>query len=109
MPGLDQTAAAKILGLSPEQVKMNVVFLGGAFGRRATASSDFVSEAVHIAKAGKNKFVKMVWTREDDLQGGYYRPFYVHNVKVGLNDQGMPIAWRHNIVGQSIMAGTHHH
>jgi isoquinoline 1-oxidoreductase subunit beta len=105
LPGIDQAAAAKILGLSPNQVTVNTVFLGGGFGRRATLSSDFVSEAVQIAKAS-GKFIKMVWTREDDMKSGYYRPAYVHKVKVGLDGSGMPVAWQHNIAGQSIMAGT---
>jgi isoquinoline 1-oxidoreductase beta subunit len=105
LPGIDQAAAAKILGLSPNQVRVNTVFLGGGFGRRATPSSDFVSEAVQIAKASE-QFIKMVWTREDDMKSGYYRPAYVHKVKVGLDGSGMPVAWQHNIAGQSIMAGT---
>ena len=105
LPGIDQANAARILGMKPEQITMNVVFLGGGFGRRATIASDFVSEAVHIAKVS-GKFVKMVWTREDDMKGGYYRPMFVHRVNTGLDASGMPVAWRHNIVGQSIMAGT---
>jgi isoquinoline 1-oxidoreductase beta subunit len=105
MPGIDQISAAKILGLKPEQVTMNVVFLGGGFGRRATMTSDFVSEAVQIAKAS-GKFVKMVWTREDDMKGGYYRGVFVHRVNAGLDAKGIPVAWRHNIVGQSILEGT---
>jgi isoquinoline 1-oxidoreductase beta subunit len=103
LPGGDQAAAAKILGFKTEQVKVNVPFLGGGFGRRATPASDFVSEAVHIAKAS-GKPVKMVWTREDDMKGGFYRPFYVHNVRIGLDKDGFPVAWNHNIAGQSIMA-----
>ena len=105
LPGIDQAAAAKILGFNPDQVTVNTVFLGGGFGRRATPSSDFVVEAVHIAKAS-GQFIKMVWTREDDMKSGYYRPAYIHNVKVGLNAQGIPAAWQHNIAGQSIMEGT---
>lgn len=105
MPGIDRDAAAKILGIAPEKVKIITPFLGGGFGRRATAAADFVSEAVHIAKAS-GKFVKMVWSREDDMKGGYYRPAYVHKVKVGLDAAGMPIAWLHNVAGQSIMANT---
>lgn len=105
LPGIDQAAAVKILGFSPDQVTVNTVFLGGGFGRRATPTADFVSEAVQIAKAS-GAFIKMVWTREDDIKGGYYRPAYVHNMKVGLNGQGMPVAWLHNIAGQSIVAGT---
>jgi isoquinoline 1-oxidoreductase subunit beta len=105
LPGLDQAAAAKILGFAPDQVTVNTVFLGGGFGRRATTQSDFVSEAVQIAKAS-GQFIKMVWTREDDMKSGYYRPAFVHRVKVGLDGSGMPVAWKHNIAGQSIMAGT---
>lgn len=102
LPGADQAAAAKILNMKPEQVKVNVQFLGGGFGRRATPGSDFVSEAVHIAKVS-GKLIKMVWTREDDMKSGYYRPFFVHNVQVGLNASGTPAAWKHNLAGQSIM------
>ncbi|UPK66791.1 xanthine dehydrogenase family protein molybdopterin-binding subunit [Chitinophaga filiformis] len=106
MPGLDQGAAAKILGLKPEQIRVNTVFLGGGFGRRATPSSDFVSEAAHIVKASGKPLVKMVWSREDDIKGGYFRPAFLHKITAGLNAQGKPIAWKHTIVGQSIMEGT---
>jgi isoquinoline 1-oxidoreductase beta subunit len=105
MPATEQEAAAKILKLRPDQVVVNTVFLGGGFGRRATTTADFVSEAVEIAKAS-GKFIKMVWSREDDLKAGYYRPFFVHHVNAGLGADGLPVAWQHNIVGQSIMAGT---
>jgi isoquinoline 1-oxidoreductase beta subunit len=105
MPGADADVAAKILNIKPEQVKVNVEFLGGGFGRRGTPGADFVAEAVHIAKAS-GKLVKMVWTREDDMKAGYYRPFFVHNVKVGLDANGLPVAWKHNLAGQSIMAGA---
>ncbi|MEP6844777.1 MAG: xanthine dehydrogenase family protein molybdopterin-binding subunit [Panacibacter sp.] len=106
MPGLEQGVAAKILGLNPEQVKVNTVFLGGGFGRRGTPASDFVSEAVFIAKNSGNKFIKMVWTREDDIRGGYYRAAFLHNVQIGIDNNGMPTGWNHSIVGQSIFAGT---
>ncbi|SHN16886.1 xanthine dehydrogenase family protein molybdopterin-binding subunit [Chitinophaga sp. CF418] len=106
MPGLDQGAAAKILGLKPEQIRVNTVFLGGGFGRRATPSSDFVGEAAEIVKASGKPLVKMVWSREDDVKGGYYRPMFLHKITAGLNAQGLPIAWKHTIVGQSIMEGT---
>src|SRR5262249_37418301 len=78
---------------------------GGGFGRRATPTSDFVSEAVIVAKAAGVP-TKTVWTREDDIRGGYYRPAYVHRVRVGVDDKGMPTAWDHVVVGQSIAAGT---
>lgn len=106
MPGLDQEAVAKVLGLKPEQVRVNTVFLGGGFGRRATPSSDFVKEAAEIIKASGKPLVKMVWSREDDVKGGYFRPAFLHKVTAGLNAQGLPVAWKHTIVGQSIMEGT---
>jgi isoquinoline 1-oxidoreductase beta subunit len=105
MPGVDQAAAAAILGLKPEQVKLNIQFLGGAFGRRANPTSDFVSEAVHVAKAS-GKFIKLVWTREDDIRGGYYRPAFLHQAQIGIGADGLPAAWKHTLVGQSIVAGT---
>jgi isoquinoline 1-oxidoreductase beta subunit len=105
MQGTDQLAAAKILGLKPEQVKINTVFLGGGFGRRANPAADFVSEAVQVAKAAGVP-VKTVWSREDDVKGGYYRPMFLHQAKIGLGADGLPVAWVHVEVGQSIMLGT---
>ncbi|MEO8418184.1 MAG: xanthine dehydrogenase family protein molybdopterin-binding subunit [Methylophilaceae bacterium] len=105
MQGTDQQAAAKILGIKPEQVKIHTVFLGGGFGRRANPVADFVAEAVQVAKAA-DATVKTVWSREDDVHGGYYRPMYLHKAKIGLDASGMPVAWEHTAVGQSIMLGT---
>jgi isoquinoline 1-oxidoreductase beta subunit len=101
----DQAAAAKIAGLEPKQVTLHTTFLGGGFGRRATPNSDFVSEAVHLSKATK-KPVKVVWTREDDTRGGYYRPMWLSRIRAALDGEGKPVAWAHTIVGQSILAGT---
>jgi len=104
---MDQKSAGEILGLKPEQVKVHTMFLGGGFGRRATPTSDVVSEAVHVAKAaGGSAPIRTVWTREDDMRGGYYRPMWLHRVRVGLDGGGVPISWRQTIVGQSILAGT---
>jgi isoquinoline 1-oxidoreductase beta subunit len=103
---MDQKAAAEITGLKPEQVKIHTMFLGGGFGRRATPASDFVSEAVHVAKAAPGAPVKVVWTREDDMRGGYYRPAWSHRVRVKVGADGRPVAWRQTIVGQSIVEGT---
>lgn len=105
LPMADQAVAAKILGFKPEQVKLNIQFLGGGFGRRATPTSDFVAEAVQVAKAS-GKFIKLVWSREDDIRGGYYRPAFLHQVSIGIGNDGMPAAWKHSIVGQSIFQGT---
>ncbi|MCX7078732.1 MAG: xanthine dehydrogenase family protein molybdopterin-binding subunit, partial [Pseudomonas sp.] len=102
---MDQQSAAKITGLKPEQVEIHTTFLGGGFGRRANPSSDFVSEAVQVAKAAQAP-VKTVWAREDDVRGGYYRSAFLHQARIGLGADGLPIAWKHVLVGQSIMAGT---
>jgi isoquinoline 1-oxidoreductase beta subunit len=102
---VDQKAAAAIVGTTPDKVQIHTPFLGGGFGRRANPTSDFVSEAVVVAKAAGVP-VKVVWTREDDIRGGYYRPAYVHRVRVGTNAAGAPVAWDHVVVGQSILAGT---
>ncbi|HEX5539211.1 MAG TPA: xanthine dehydrogenase family protein molybdopterin-binding subunit, partial [Methylophilaceae bacterium] len=105
MPGVDQASAAKILGLKPEQVNVHITFLGGGFGRRANPQSDFVAEATHVAKAAGAP-VKTAWTREDDIHGGYYRPMFLHQAEIALDADGMPVAWQHTCVGQSIMTGT---
>jgi isoquinoline 1-oxidoreductase beta subunit len=102
---LDQMVAGKITGLKPEQVVIHTEFLGGGFGRRANPTSDFVSEAVYVAKAAGAP-VKTVWAREDDIRGGYYRSAFLHHVRIGLGADGLPLAWKHVMVGQSIMAGT---
>lgn len=105
MQTTDQAAAAKILGLKPEQVNIHTQFLGGGFGRRANPRADFVSEAVEVAKAAGLP-VKTVWSREDDIKGGFYRPMFVHRASVALDKQGKPLAWQHTLVGQSIIKGT---
>jgi isoquinoline 1-oxidoreductase beta subunit len=102
---IDQGAACAILGLTPDKVKVNTPFLGGGFGRRGSPRADIVSEAVHVAKAAGVP-VKTVWTREDDMRGGYYRPAFLHRMEAGLDDKGNLIAWKHVAVGQSIMKGT---
>jgi isoquinoline 1-oxidoreductase beta subunit len=102
---LDQAMAAKTAGLKPEQVEIHTTFLGGGFGRRANPRSDFVEEAVQVAKV-IGKPVKVVWTREDDMRGGYYRPMWADRIEAGIAKDGKPLAWRHTIVGQSIVADT---
>jgi isoquinoline 1-oxidoreductase subunit beta len=103
----DQLAVAKMLGLPPQSVKINQLYAGGSFGRRANPAADYIVETVAIAKAAATTDpVKLVWTREEDMRAGYYRPMYVHSMKAGLDAQGKIIAWRHRIVGQSIIAGT---
>ncbi|AJY10288.1 xanthine dehydrogenase family protein molybdopterin-binding subunit [Burkholderia dolosa] len=105
---VDQANAAQVAGLKPEQVQIHTLYAGGSFGRRANAWSDYVVEAVSIAKAlgADGKPVKLQWTREDDIQGGFYRPMYFHKLDAGLTADGRLVGWRHRIVGQSILAGT---
>jgi isoquinoline 1-oxidoreductase subunit beta len=102
---LDQQSAAEVAGLKPENVRVHTTFLGGAFGRRATGSAHMVREAVAVAKAAGVP-VKVVWTREDDIRGGYYRPQWLHRVTVHTAPDGLPRRWAQSIVGQSIQTGT---
>ncbi len=102
---VDRASAAQVVGLPPEKVQLHTTLLGGGFGRRANPASDFVVEAAHVAKIAKAP-VKVVWTREDDMRGGWYRPMWHDRFAAGLDANGDPIAWTHTIVGQSIMAGT---
>lgn len=102
---VDRMAAAAVAGLKPEQVQIHTTLLGGGFGRRANPASDFVIEAVQVAKAAKTP-VKVIWTREDDIRGGWYRPMWYDRMQAGVDVSGNPVAWTHTIVGQSIMEGT---
>jgi isoquinoline 1-oxidoreductase beta subunit len=103
----DQAAVAGVFGIAPEQVNINMLYAGGSFGRRANPQSDYLVETAAIVKAlGSNVPVKLVWTREDDMRAGYYRPMYVHKLEAGLDADGNTVAWQHRIVGQSIVAGT---
>lgn len=102
----DQAAIAQLLGTSINNVRINTVFAGGGFGRRANPASDYVLEAVRIAQHVQGTPVKLVWSREDDMQAGYYRPAYVHKIAASLDDAGNPSAIHIRIAGQSIMAGT---
>jgi isoquinoline 1-oxidoreductase beta subunit len=104
---IDRANAAKTAGLPNEKVQLHTTFLGGGFGRRATPQSDFVVEAVHVAKAmGPPAKVKVVWTREDDMQGGWYRPAFLHAMAGGIDANGNPVSLKTRSVGQSIMKGT---
>jgi isoquinoline 1-oxidoreductase beta subunit len=105
---VDQANAARTAGLDPQQVSIHTLYAGGSFGRRANAGSDYIVEAVSIAKAhgADGTPIKLQWTREDDIHGGLYRPMYFHKLEAGLNAKGELTAWRQVIVGQSIMADT---
>ncbi|WP_260955713.1 xanthine dehydrogenase family protein molybdopterin-binding subunit [Pseudomonas citri] len=108
--GGDGAAAAKVLGLKPEQVLVNVQTAGGGFGRRGVPTNDFVVLACEVAKAartaGVNAPIRTLWSREDDIKGGYYRPMHLHRARIGFDDSGKVLAWDHTLVGQSILSGT---
>ncbi|MEC5159263.1 MULTISPECIES: xanthine dehydrogenase family protein molybdopterin-binding subunit [unclassified Janthinobacterium] len=107
---MDHAAIARTAGLKPGQVTLHTMMAGGGFGRRAVPSSDYIVEAVNVAKAwqasGKGGPLKLIWSREDDIKGGYYRPSHVHRAELGLDGTGAIVAWNHTIVGQSIITGT---
>lgn len=103
----DQFALAKLFGIAPEQVNIHTLYAGGSFGRRASKDADYVREAASIVQASGTKApVKMVWLREDDMKAGYYRPMFHHRLEATLTPQGGISAWRHRLVGQSIIAGS---
>jgi isoquinoline 1-oxidoreductase subunit beta len=105
---LDQATAAEISGLKTGQVTIHTLLAGGSFGRHANPTADYIREGVEVAKATRvlKAPIRLLWTREDDMRGGYYRPMYVHSIAAGLDKRGRPLAWQHRIVGQSILAGT---
>jgi isoquinoline 1-oxidoreductase beta subunit len=105
---IDQANAAKAAGLEPAQVSIHTLYAGGSFDRRANPGSDYIVEAVSIARAygADGTPIKLQWTREDDIRGGMYRPMYLHKLEAGVSSEGHLTGWRHVIVGQSIMADT---
>jgi isoquinoline 1-oxidoreductase beta subunit len=103
----DQATVAGILGLQPAKVDVHTLMAGGSFGRRATPNADVAAEAATIVKAISGRQpVKLMWTREDDIKGGRYRPLFVHRLRAGLDANGKIVAWEHRIVGQSFLKGT---
>ncbi len=104
---VEQATVAAILGLKPDQVKINTVWAGGSFGRRATPNADYFAELATIAKATGGKApVQLVWTREDDIKGGRYRPMVYHRIRAGLDAAGNIAGWDQRIVGQSFIIGS---
>ena len=101
VPTFAQTAAAKVTGLPKDSVLVHNHLLGGGFGRRLEV--DFIVRAVEIAKQVAGP-VKVVWTREADIQHDMYRPYYYDRIAAGLDERGTPIAWSHRVTGSSIMA-----
>jgi isoquinoline 1-oxidoreductase beta subunit len=110
IPTVDQQALAKSLGLPLEKVRVEVVLAGGSFGRRAQATSHLAAELGEVAKALDGtplarRPVKLVWTREDDLHGGYYRPLVVHRMRAKVEGQRI-VAWSSSLATQSFIKGS---
>ncbi len=104
MPTIDQNEVAAVAGLKPEQIKINSLFAGGSFGRRACAS-DYVVDAAHIAKQIPGRAVKMVWAREDEFLNARFRPMAVHHIRGAVAADGA-LVWQHHAVAPSILRGT---
>lgn len=100
-PSVAQMVVSKVLGLAPKQVRIHNHLLGGGFGRRLEV--DFIVQAALIAKQASHP-VKVVWSREEDIQHDMYRPYYYDRIRAGLDASGMPVAWSHRITGSSIIA-----
>jgi isoquinoline 1-oxidoreductase beta subunit len=99
--GRVQAGAAKVTGLPPEKVVVHNHLIGGGFGRRL--EEDGAVRAVQIAQHVDGP-VKVVWTREEDIQHDMYRPYWFDRFSAGLDDKGMPVAWSHRFAGSSIIA-----
>ncbi len=96
-----QATAARVTGLPLEQVVVHNHLLGGGFGRRL--EYDYVTQAVRIGQQVDGP-VKVVWTREEDMQHGFYRPYYYDRIAAGLDARGKPVVWTHRLVGPAIVA-----
>ncbi len=104
---IDQANAAAATGMKPEQVTIYSLAAGGTFGRRANMESDYISEVASIAKATGGKYpVRLIWTREDDITGGRYRPLNYHHITAGVTADGKVAGFQQRVVGQSIIGGT---
>jgi isoquinoline 1-oxidoreductase subunit beta len=101
VPGLARNAVAGVLGLQPDAVTVNVMLLGGGFGRRLEV--DFIAQAAAIARAAEGSPVQTVWSREQDMQHDFYRPACVARFTAGLGAQGQLLAWKNTSAGQAIV------
>lgn len=107
IPTLPHGAIAQIFDLPLDKVQIKTVLAGGSFGRRATPTSDYQTEAaLAFSLTDRSRPVHLVWSREDDLRSGYYRPAFGHKVRVGLDGSGNIVGWEHRIAGQSVLKGT---
>ncbi|CUJ89848.1 Isoquinoline 1-oxidoreductase subunit beta [Ruegeria denitrificans] len=107
MPTGPHMAYQQIFQLPPEKIHIKTMLAGGSFGRRATPDADYqVEAALAFVVTDRSRPVKLVWTREDDIRSGYYRPAFGHKVRVGLDADGNIVGWQHQVAGQSVIKGT---
>ena len=97
------TAVAQALGIAESKVKFNHYLLGGGFGRRGNRDADFIVDSVLLSKAA-GKPVKVMWTREDDIHAGRFRPLYVNRIRAGLDASGKVVAWHHRVACDHVLA-----
>jgi isoquinoline 1-oxidoreductase beta subunit len=103
VPVFAQAAVAKVTGLPQDKVRVHNHYIGGGFGRRLEV--DFITQAAQFTKLVQGQSpLKIVWSREEDVQHDMYRPYYLDRMSAAMDDKGMPIAWLHRITGSSIMA-----
>ncbi|MCP5433478.1 MAG: xanthine dehydrogenase family protein molybdopterin-binding subunit [Alphaproteobacteria bacterium] len=104
---LDQGTIAAVCGVEPAKVAIHTMLAGGSFGRRAQPTSHLAAEAAQaFMAAGGTRPVKLMWTREDDIRGGYYRPLMAHRLRGLVAPDGAILAWEQVIAGQSFLAGS---
>jgi len=98
---------SQVLGLPMDKVQVNTLYAGGFFGRRSTPDADYLTElALAFSVTDRTRPLKLQWSREDDIRGGYYRPAFAHRVRAGLDAHGSIVGWDHRIAGQPIFKGT---
>ncbi len=103
---IDHNVTSEVLGVPFENIQIHTLLAGGSFGRRAQYDSHFAAEVAHVAKAAGDGTYKLVWTRKDDIQGGYYRPIAVHRHRAALDANGRIIGWNDRMATHSIFYGT---
>jgi isoquinoline 1-oxidoreductase beta subunit len=103
----DQEVISRFLGIPQQNVTIHRPLMGGSFGRRSSKTADYTVEAVEAA-LGESVPVQIIWSREEDIRSGHYRPLFVHKLRGSVDESGMPQAWHQVAVGQSLMQGTKH-
>ena len=103
----DQEVISRYLGIPQQNVTIHRPLMGGSFGRRSSKTADYTVEAVEAAM-GESVPVQIIWSREEDIRSGHYRPLFVHKLRGSVDESGMPEAWHQMVVGQSLMQGTKH-